>query len=459
MSQQVDTPARKKLQIPPSPSKKHWLLGNMYYLIYWPIQFLEENSVSMKGIYHVTSRFINMIVVDDPEYIKYILQDNNKNYLKWFNNDVLQLILGKGLLTSEGDFWRRQRRLSQPAFHKERIALMTKTMNDCIADLVTRLEQYDEKDTVDISKEMMAVTLRIVSGAMFSSNVEDAITIVGHEIEVLNQMAIDRFSNPLRLPISIPTPKNLEERRSVAKLDAVLKPIIQGRRKSTEHYDDLLSMLMETKDEDTGEQMSDQQLRDETITIFLAGHETTSIALTWLWFLLDKNPAEAQKLYDEIDTVLQGRTPQMQDIAQLVYTRQVIDETLRLYPPAWVIGRTNIEPDQIGGYFIPKNYVLLIPVYTVHHNPAIWPEPYKFNPDRFKKETIKDKHRFAYFPFGGGPRQCIGNNFALTEMTLVIASLLQKFRFKLAEGFEPELTPQVTLRMKGGMKVHIQKRH
>ena len=331
--------------------------------------------------------------------------------------------------------------------------LMTRNIGDSVA----RLDQLDG-EVVDISKEMMAVTLKIVAEAMFSSNVDDAIGIVGNQLELLNEMVIARFSNPFRLPISVPTPKNLEERRSVAKLDDVLKPIIEDRRNSKGRFDDLLAMLMEAKDEDSGEQMSNQQLRDETITIFLAGHETTSLALSWLWYLLDKNPVEAQKLYDEIDTILQGRTPGMQDLPQLVQTRAVIDEVLRLYPPAWVIGRKNIEDDTIGGYHIPKGYALLIPVYTIHHDPRIWDEPERFNPERFKKENIKDIHRFAYFPFGGGPRQCIGNNFALMEMTLVAATLLQKFRFKMADGFEPELMPQVTLRMKSGMMVRVQKR-
>ena len=217
-------------------------------------------------------------------------------------------------------------------------------------------------------------------------------------------------------------------------------------------------MLMEAKDEDTGEQMSDRQLRDETMTIFLAGHETTALALSWLWYLLDKNPEQAQKLYDEIDQVTGGRTPTLEDLQRMPYTRMVMDEALRLYPPAWLIMRENLEDDEIGGYRIPKGTTIMIPTYTIHRDPKLWEEANAFRPERFSKENARTHHRFAYFPFGGGPRQCIGNNFALMEMQFIIVMILQKFRFKVTAGFEPEMLPMVTLRMKNGMQVDIIRR-
>jgi cytochrome P450 len=441
--------------LPPHPAKEHWFFGNAFYLVNFPISFIEESMPSFDGIFLLTSRFLKMMIVNEPEYVKHIMQDNNKNYTKWLRNDVLELLLGNGLLTSEGDFWRRQRRLSQPAFHRERLALTADTMVNCTQKLVEKLEALPDKQGVDISKEMMGLTLDIVARAMFSTDVKEAVETVSREIEIASQLIIQRFKEPFRFPIWVPTPRNVKEKESVARLDAVLSSIIQARRKNTERFDDLLSMLMEAKDEDTGEQMSDAQLRDETMTIFLAGHETTAVALTWFWYLLDKNPIEAQKVYDEIDQVLQGRTPALADLHNLYYTKMAIDESLRLYPPAWITGRENMEEDEIGGYRIPKGYALLIPVYHIHRDPRIWKEPTKFMPERFTKENFKDIHRFAYFPFGGGPRQCIGNNFALMEMQLVIAMLVQKFRFKLSPGFEPELNPLVTLRTKNGMKMDV----
>jgi cytochrome P450 len=444
--------------LPPSPKKAHWFFGNVWYLLKGPIDYLKECSEQFNGIFRLTSRFLKMVVVTEPEYVKHIMQDNNRNYTKWFKNDVLELILGHGLLTSEGDFWRKQRRLAQPAFHKERLARMVDTMVNCTQKQIEKLEQLPGKKNLDISKEMMELTLNIVAEAMFSSEVKGAIDVVSHEIEEVSVMATARFNNPLRLPIRYPTPANLRERKSIKNLDDVLNPIIRERRKSTEHFDDLLAMLMEAKDEDTGEQMNDRQLRDETMTIFLAGHETTALALSWLWYLLDNNPEQAQKLYDEIDTVTQGRTPTLEDLQRMPYTRMVMDESLRLYPPAWLIMRENIEDDEVGGYRIVKGTTVLIPVYTIHHDPRLWDEPEAFRPERFSKENAKSHHRFAYFPFGGGPRQCIGNNFALMEMQLIIVMMLQKFRFKVSAGFMPEMHPMVTLRMKNGMRMDIERR-
>ena len=419
---------------------------------------MQDASAQFNGIFRITSRLLNLVVITDPEYVKHVMQDNNKNYTKWFKNDVLELLLGRGLLTSEGDFWRKQRRLAQPAFHRERLAKMADTMIRCTQQQIEKLEQLPDKNNIDISTEMMELTLNIVAGAMFSSEVKGAIKVVSHEIERTSIMATARFNNPLRLPIRFPTPANLAERRSIRNLDNVLNPIIRERRKSTEHFHDLLAMLMEAKDEDTGEQMSDQQLRDETMTIFLAGHETTALALSWLWYLLDKNPEEAQKLYDEIDQVTDGKTPTLEDLQRMPFTRMVMDESLRLYPPAWLIMRENLEEDKFGGYRIPKGYTFMIPVYNIHRDPRLWDKPDEFIPERFSKENAKSHHRFAYFPFGGGPRQCIGNNFALMEMQIIMVMMLQKFRFKVSAGFKPEMLPMITLRMKDGMRMDVARR-
>lgn len=457
MSTSASSPAKKNKTLAPTP-KEHWLLGSAYYMSRDPLNFLKKNIQAYNGVFRVTSPFVKLMVVNEPEYIKYVLQDNNRNYHKSFGYKVLGLLLGNGLLTSEGEFWKKQRRLAQPAFHRERLALLVDTMVDCVKEADEHLAPHTNGETVDIAKEMMAATLNIVARSMFSSDVKEFIDIVGHEIEQANNFAINRINHPLTPPHWVPTPQNLRERRSIANLDKVMHAIIDGRRKTTERYDDLMAMLMEAVDEETGERMSDLQLRDEAMTIFLAGHETTAVGMSWLWYLLDKNPAEQQKLFDEVDTVLQGRTPTLEDLQHLPFTKLVVDESMRLYPPAWIIGRKNIEDDEIGGYHIPKGNNITIPVVTIHRDPRIWEDPDTFKPERFKKENLKDKHRYAYFPFGGGQRQCIGNNFALMEMQLLTAMLAQKYRFKLVPGFEPEMDLLITLRPKGGMLMTVEKR-
>lgn len=433
----------------------HWLFGSGLDLALDPIGFLGKNSKKHGGIYRLTSRFKKIIVVQDPELVKHVLQDNNKNYVKSFGYDVLGMLLGKGLLTSEGDFWRKQRRLAQPAFHRERLNAMVQSMVDCTKDYIAILETKRGQE-VDVSKEMMHVTLHIVAQSLFGSNVTDIVDAVGKEMDVAQELAIERISNPLKLPVWVPIPSNLREKKSIARLDKIMMDIIEKRRKSTQTYNDLLQMLMEAKDEETGEQMSDRQLRDECMTIFLAGHETTALALTWLWYVLDQNPDEIDKLRAEAETVLQGRDPEMGDVMKLEYTRMAIEETMRLYPPAWVIGRRNLEADTIGGYNIPAPTNILMPVYQMHRDPDIWEQPEAFIPERFRKDKIKEKHRFAYFPFGGGPRLCIGNNFALMEMQVVVAMLVTRFRFTLVPGHPVVLDPLVTLRAKHGMRMKVE---
>lgn len=443
--------------LPPTP-KEHWLLGSAFYFVKDSIGFLMENCPKYNGIFRVSSRFEKVMVVYEPDYIKYVLQDNNRNYVKSFGYEVLKMLLGNGLLTSEGDFWMKQRRLIQPAFSKERLQSLTKTMTDCVDELIAELEKKAGKGPVNIQKDMMAFALNIVARSLFSSEVKSFINEVGDNMDIANESAIDRIRNPFRAPAWIPTLYNIKEKRAITKLDGIVLNIIQQRRKTKEVHHDLLGMLMEVQDEDTGERMSDKQLRDEVMTLFLAGHETTALALTWLWYCLHLNPYAEEKAYQEAMQVLNGRTPEFADLMKLDYTRQVIDETMRLYPPAWMVGRKALEDDEIGGYYIPKGYSVLMPAFFVHRNPQLWDNPEQFNPARFEKEQVKKRDRFAYFPFGGGQRLCVGNNFAMMEMQLAVAMVIQKFHFRLVDGFKPGLDPLITLRPKGGMMMEVEKR-
>ena len=444
-------------QLPPTP-KEHWLFGSAYYFATDAIPFLIKNCPNYNGIFRVTSRFKKVMIVHHPDYIKYVLQDNNRNYVKSFGYEVLKMLLGNGLLTSEGEFWKKQRRLIQPAFSRERLASLTKIMTDCVEELMNDLEKKCGKGSFNIQKEMMAFALNVVARSLFSSDVKDLISQVGDNMDVANEAAIDRIRDPFRLPPWVPTLKNVREKRAIQSLDKIIMKIIDDRRKTNVEREDLMGMLMAAQDEETGERMDDRQLRDEAMTLFLAGHETTALALTWLCYCLHKNPEVERKVFEEARQTLNGRIPGHGDFQKLDYTRQVIEEGMRLYPPAWMVGRKALEDDEIGGFRVPKGYNLLMPTFIVHRDPQWWDEPEKFKPERFEKEKVKDRHRFAYFPFGGGQRLCVGNNFAIMEMMLAVSMLIQKFHFRLADGFEPGIDPLITLRPKGGMMMEVEKR-
>jgi cytochrome P450 len=444
----------------PELDKGHLIFGSIHLFAKDPLKFLNDYQYQYDGIYRVKSpKYLEQIVVvSKPDYVKHILQDNNKNYHKSYGYTIMKLLLGEGLLTSEGDFWRRQRRLAQPAFHRDRLAAFVKIMTDAGNTLLQKWDSLPDGTTVNVSTSMMQVTVDIVCKAMFSSDVEDAVAVVNKEFNVANEKLIKRITSPIKIPLSIPTPGNIREKQSYKAIRGVVEKIIDKRRQSAEHYDDLLAMLMEAKDEDTGEMMSNEQILDEVVTIFLAGHETTAVALSWLFHCVEENAEVEAKLLAEAKTVLNGNIPQLDDLRSLEYTRMVIDETMRLYPPAWVIGRQALDDDEIGGYHIPKGVNTLIPVYAIHRDKRYWDEPEKFIPERFSKEKAKSYHKFLYFPFGGGPRLCIGNNFALMEMQLIVPMILQRYQLRKPKGFQFKQDPLITMRPEPEMLMQLFKR-
>ncbi len=438
----------------------HWLFGSGYIFAADPLKFFGEYIPKYDGIFRLRSpKFLEqIIVVSKPDYVKHILQDNNRNYQKSFGYQIMKLLVGNGLLTSEGDFWRRQRRLAQPAFHRERLAAFNNIMVDATNELLAKWEKLPEKTVVNVSKDMMELTLTIVCRALFSTDVNEAMDIVSREFGVANEKLIDRITNPLRIPIWLPTLGNMQERNAYKAIHQVVEKIIDKRRNSHEKYDDLLAMLMEAKDEDTEEVMNNIQLRDEVVTIFLAGHETTAVALSWLFHCVEENSEVEEKILKEAREVLNGRDPALEDLRQFDYARMVVEETMRLYPPAWIIGRRALEDDEIDGFKIPKGINTLIPVYNIHRDERYWEEPEKFIPERFSKEKSKSYHKFVYFPFGGGPRLCIGNNFALMEMQIAVPMIVRKFRLRKPEGFQFKQDPLITMRPEPDMQMEISKR-
>lgn len=365
----------------------------------------------------------------------------------------LARFLGTGLLTSNGDFWKRQRKLVAPALHARRIEAYAQTMTDYTLD---RLNGWRDGVTLDIAREMNAVTMRIVAKTLFNTEVEADINTVAHAMNAIQ----DKFMGNVLdlLPTWIPFPREVRARRANHDLDALVYRIIQEWRAEGQDRGDLLSMLLLAETED-GQRMSDKQARDEIVTLFLAGHETTANTLNWTWLLLSQNPDVEVKLHAELDSVLGGRVPTLADLKQLPYTEMVIKESLRLYPPAWGYSREALEEVRIGDVIIPKGGTAQIFTYGLHHNPKYWDNPEQFQPERFSAENESRFPRYAYLPFGGGPRVCIGNSFAMMEAQLILATMASRYRLTLAPDARVVLAPMITLFPRYGLRMQLHARH
>jgi cytochrome P450 len=400
--------------------------------------------------------FLHSFLINKPEYIEHVLLANHANYSKsHFLRHLLGPLLGDGLLISEGEFWRRQRRIAAPAFHSKRVASFVATMASSAGATLARWRTKTEP--FDIAAEMMALTLDIISRTMFSRDVSGDVEAVRRLVDIvvaLRPSMLDLLGFPEWLPRSRP----IAYRRAIAAFEALVARFVAERRADGIDRGDLLSMLLAARDLETGEGMSDRQLRDEILTIFLAGHETTANALSWTWYLLAQNPEAERRLHDELDRVLGGRMPASADLAALKWTRMVIEEAMRLYPPAHTISRTAIGEDRIGGVRVPPGASISISIYVTHRNPHLWPDPERFDPERFTPAAVAQRHRFAYLPFGGGPRICIGNGFALAEAQIIVAAIAQRYRVRLAPGRAVEPIGLVTLRPKGGLWVTLEPR-
>lgn len=437
----------------PGPTRQA-LLPKLKNLQQNPLEFLVELAQTYGGIAQIPLPLMNIFSLAEPQAVKHVLQDNARNYSKktlQFTN--LALVTGQGLLTSDGEFWLRQRRMMQPAFHRGRIASFGSAMTQAALRLVERW-QSRQGQALDIDHEMMEMTLEIVGQTLFSADLSDAASQLVRATLTTLDFVIYKAQNPFAAPLFLPTWRNREFKRALATLDAAAYKLIEERRKS-QPKDDLLSMLLEARSED-GQAMNDLQLRDELITLIIAGHETVASALTWSWHLIAQHPQAQQKLHTELAQVLAGRTPGVEDLPRLPYTRALFDEALRLYPPAWLITRRAIEDDQIGGYPVPKGSLIITSPYIVHRQPQAWPQPEAFRPERFLEEARVP--RYAYIPFGGGPRLCIGNNFALLEGPLILATIAQHYRLVPASAKPVEAAPLVTIRPRGGLWMRLEKR-
>ena len=409
-----------------------------------------------RNITYTRLLFLHSFLVIKPEYIEHVLLTNQKNYGKsHFLRRALGPLLGDGLLISEGEFWRRQRRIAAPAFHSKRIAEFVATMAHCTEATLARWRGM--KEPFDVAAEMMGLTLDIIARTMFSKDVRGEVETVRRLTDVVVALPPNML-DLLGFPEWLPRRQPPAYRRVIAEFDAMVARLLTERRADGIDRGDLLSMLLAARDPETGEGMSDKQLRDEILTIFLAGHETTANALTWTWYLLARHPEAEARLHDELDRVLGGRPPSFADLAELKWTRMVLEEAMRLYPPAHTISRTALGEDRIGGVRVPRGASITISIYVTHRSPNIWPEPERFDPERFAPAAVAGRHRFAYLPFGGGPRICIGSSFAMAEAQVIIAAIGQRYRVRLAPGHVVEPIGLVTLRAKNGVWVTLEPR-
>lgn len=393
--------------------------------------------------------------ITNPEHILRVLQSNAANYRKGRDYKILRLSLGQGLLTSEGNLWQRQRRMTQPMFQSQQVASSTGIMAEAAAAMLERWRQYSAENRIfDIVPELMRLTFTIAGRAMFSADLEAEAGAMQEVLQVGREFSVDRAWSVIRVPHWIPTPGNRRHRASLESFRAIVDRILQQRHKTPGPPHDLLWQLMAARDE-SGAPMPDHQVRDEVATLLTAGHETTTLALAWALFLLAQHPQVMEAVQREIE-FLNGRPPAYEDLSRLKYTRNVVDETMRLYPPVWVISRTAIADDIIGGFRVPAGSEMLIFPYITHRHPRWWSEPERFLPERFAAENSRSRIRGAYLPFGAGPRTCVGLNFAMTEILVVLAMLLQRFRPELAmDPTTVKMDPSVTLRPEPGITLKM----
>jgi cytochrome P450 len=407
---------------------------------------------------HIRLGLTPTLVVGHPDLVEEVLVTRNHDFRKSLSTRRLDTLLGKGLLLSEGDFWLRQRRLMQPAFHRERIAKMGEAMVRSATEITN---SWHNGEVRAINEEMIEITLRIVARTLFGTEVGEDLARIRRSSPAMNEHFRSRlYSLLILLPDSVPTPGNLRYAAARRDLEQLVYHIIAERRASGEPGEDLLGMLLAARD-DTGRGMDDHQLRDEVMTLLLAGHDTTALALTWAWVLLAQHRDSACRLHAELDSVLEHRPPAATDVPQLQYTSHVIAETLRLYPTAWAIGRESACDTQIGGQRVSKGTTVLIVPWSIHRDPRFYDAADEFRPERWAHGLAERLPRFAYLPFGGGQRVCIGSSFALLEAALVLASIAQRFELELADPSQPvEPWPVVTLRTRDDvpMRLHCRQR-
>jgi cytochrome P450 len=431
------------------------LLGSLLAFRKDPLGFVARAAREHGDAMRFTMAGRTVVLIVDPELIKELLVTRQHDFVKGRGLEWAKRYLGEGLLTSEGELHTRQRRLAQPAFHARRLAGYARVMTE---HALQRRERWRDGQTLDLHAELMALTLAIAGRTLFDADVRGEAGEIGASLATIIGL-FPRFSLPFgALLEKLPLRSNREFARARERLDATVYRIIAERRRDGRDHGDLLSMLMAARDEEDGSGMTDTQLRDEVITLFLAGHETTANMLAWTFHCLAHNQAAERRLHAELDAALGGRAPELEDVPSLGFVERVLAESMRLYPPAWILGRRALRETELGGYRIPKHAYVIASPYATQRDARFFPDPERFDADRFTPEAKAARHKFAYFPFGGGARQCIGEGFAWMEGTLLLPVLAQRFRLRPAPDARVLPQPLITLRPRYGMKMRLEAR-
>jgi cytochrome P450 len=401
-----------------------------------------------------------LFLINHPDYARHILCDNQKNYRKGLGLSDAKPLLGEGLLTSEGDLWARQRRLLQAAYQGRQLEHYGRSMVDAAQAMLECWHEHAANDQeIDISQEMARLTISILGRTLFRDDLSDISEELRADLTILTRWAMARMAAVFKLPLSIPMPHNLQARRALVRLDRIVQKIVERHsRRGATGDGSLLSLLASENNESQQHPVSEKQIRDEVLTLLLAGHETTAATLTWTLYLLSQNPEAEARLHHELDEVLSGRRPAQSDLPCFRYEKMLIEETLRLYPPVWMLPRKAISDDQVGDYEIPANSDVLLSVYSLHRHPAFWERPEQFDPERFTPERIAGRPSCAYLPFGAGPRTCIGSRFGMMEVMLVLATIAQRYRLRLAPGTQVKPDPSLTLQPRFGLQMKLTER-
>lgn len=420
--------------------------------------FTSKNFTQYGGIWKIEAGKETQYMISDPDLIQEVTVKQADKFHK--SADYIDLdrglarFLGNGLLTNDGEFWKRQRKLVAPAFHTKRIEAYAQTMVDATQAM---LDSWKGKHTLDIDDEMMRGTLQIVVKTLFNVDISAEATRIGDAMTALQHMVGSNSVIETFLPLWIPTPQRIRSKKAVSDLDEIVYRLIGEWRKKGEDNGDLMSMLLLARD-DEGNGMSDKQVRDEAVTLFLAGHDTTANTLNWTWFMLAQNPDVEAKLHHEIDTVLEGKLPTLADLRRLPYAEMVIKESMRLFPPAYFFGRVAVDDVQLGNYTVAKGTGIGISAYAAHRDPRWWSEPERFQPERFAPENAENIRKYSYIPFGAGPRVCIGNSFAMMEAHLMLVMIAQRYQLRLSPGQVVKPDPLLTMKPKGGLQMLLEER-
>ncbi len=441
-------------EVPPSP-KGNFILGQLLEYNRAPLDMMTKYAVQYGDFCRFYLGPFTMYLASEPDIIASVLNDNTGRFVRARNAQSIRSLVGNGMVTSSGSFWQRQRRIIQPVFHRqqivatsEQVSLITKRILD---------EQWHDGKTYEIDHKLVSLTMAIVGKTLFDVDVMNQIDAIGKAMEVAVRHFEVRSSNMFLIPEWVPTPDNLRYRKAVQQMDRIVYDIISQHQVNKNHGRDLLSMLLSLQDED-GTRMTDQEVRDEVMTFILAGHETSAHSLAWACWLIAQNPKTELKLVEELETVLDGRRPTYDDLSDLKFTEAVLLEAMRLYPAAWMLAREAVEDCEVGGYPISAGNTILMSPWVMHRHPRFFQQPEIFNADRWKNNLVKQLHPYVYFPFGGGSRMCIGKAFAMMEMTLILASIFQKFHLSLIPNQKIEPNPSMTLYPKSGINVILSKR-